>query len=108
MLHSYPTDRPFILLTPLLSNLRKIVLRKDFTKHWWGEHLTINLLQHFSATSYAIISNLANGPVSPSFDSISHRYIAEQLTKLTRLVFIPFQRCGVHWHIFFQLFQLIF
>ena len=50
-----------------------------------AEHLKMDFLQHYSSTSYAIISNLANSPVSPSFDSNSHRFIADQLTKLTRL-----------------------
>ena len=50
-----------------------------------AEHLKMDFLQHYSATSYAIISNLANAPVSLSFDSNSHRYIVEQLMKLTRL-----------------------
>ena len=39
------------------------------------DHLNMYFLQHFSATSYAIISNLANAPVSPSFDSNSHRFM---------------------------------
>lgn len=50
-----------------------------------AQHLRLDFIQHFSFTSYAIISNLANAPVNPSFDVNSHRYISQQLSKLTRL-----------------------
>ena len=50
-----------------------------------SEHLKMDFLQHYSHTAYSIISNMANAPLSPSFDSNSHRFIGDQLTKLTKL-----------------------
>ena len=68
---------------------------KGLYQNMVSEHLKMDFLQHYSHTSYAIISNLANAPISPSFDSNSHRFIGEQLTKLTKLPEPKFF-CGVN------------
>ena len=72
-----------------------------------AEHLKMDFLQHYSSTSYSIISNLANSPISPSFDSNSHRFIADQLTKLTRLPEPKFF-CGLNLSELAQLSALAF
>ena len=55
--------------------------------------MKLDFLHHYSWTSYAIISNLANPPASPGFDSNSHKFIAQQLQKLTSLL-TPKFLCG--------------
>ena len=54
--------------------------KKGLYQNMVSEHLKMDFLQHYSHTAYSIISNMANAPLSPSFDSNSHRFIGEQLT----------------------------
>ena len=58
-----------------------------------AEHMKLDFFHHYSTTSYAIISNLANPPDSPDFDSNSHKFIAQQLQKLT-ILSTPKLLCG--------------
>ena len=67
------------------TNFTQDFTKKGLYQNMVSEHLKMDFLQHYSHTAYAIISNMANAPLSPSFDSNSHRFIGDQLTKLTKL-----------------------
>ena len=67
------------------TNFTQDFTKKGLYQNMVSEHLKMDFLQHYSHTAYSIISNMANAPLSPSFDSNSHRFIGEQLTKLTKL-----------------------